>query len=171
MYRRSDQQRLVVTDPTGQPMANDVYYIDHMGGSAVSSTGLGRPFGCSPGQYRAEYYSNERLEGAPIFTQCEEPPLERRWRDGSPHPSLPADHFSARWIGVFPFEADTYPFYIGADDGMRFWIDGVPILDIWSGHWSTSYLLQRKMEAGDHIVKVEYHEESGWATIIAYWEK
>ena len=37
------------------------------------------------------------------------------------------DTFSARWRGNFNFKKGTYTFKIGSDDGVRLWVDGIPI--------------------------------------------
>ena len=55
--------------------------------------------------------------------------LDFDWGTGSPDQLIPPDHFSARWTRSIDLEAGTYRFDLIVDDGVRFWIDNVLVLD------------------------------------------
>jgi len=41
------------------------------------------------------------------------------WGAGSPDPTIPTDHFSVRWSGIFNLNAGSYTFTVTVDDGFR----------------------------------------------------
>src|SRR4051794_16794292 len=52
--------------------------------------------GCATGQYLAEYYGNQTLEGAPAATGCEGP-IDYTWWSRGPERGVGTVRFSARW--------------------------------------------------------------------------
>lgn len=113
--------------------------------------------------YCAEYYSNRWLSGSPAFKQYESR-INRPWGWGGPGNGVGVDNFSVRWKGrrYFP-TAGWWNFWLGADDGVRMWIDGQLVIDNWV---DTSYAVRyhrRQLSAGYHEVKVEYYENGGVA--------
>jgi hypothetical protein len=61
-----------------------------------------------------------------------DPTVAFEWAEASPDASLPADGFAVRWRGnVTPPAAGTYTFFTEADDGVRLWVNGQPLIDDW----------------------------------------
>jgi len=46
--------------------------------------------------FAAQYYNNQTLSGSPTLLR-QENTINNSWGTGSPDPSIPSDHFSARW--------------------------------------------------------------------------
>src|SRR5262249_28729176 len=86
---------------------------------------------CPPGQFLAQYFANQDLTGPPAVSRCEGAPLNYQWGSGTAAPGLPADFFSARWVGTFAFDAATYRFTASVDDGARVLVDGQAVIDQW----------------------------------------
>ncbi|MCY1044553.1 PQQ-dependent sugar dehydrogenase [Corallococcus sp. bb12-1] len=124
---------------------------------------------CPLGQYRAEYFGNRDLEGAPARVRCEGAPLENFWATGSPVPEVGPDDFSVRWTGRFNFESGLYSFLAEADDGVRLFVDGERIIDGWRDQPTTSFFETRWMSAGEHTVVMEYYEHGGDALARLRW--
>jgi glucose/arabinose dehydrogenase len=124
------------------------------------------PATCSTGQYRAEYFANRTLSGAPASTGCEAAPLNRNWGSGGPA-GAGTNNFSARWTGSISFAAGNTTFTAASDDGMRVWLDGVLIVDRWGGAGTST--VTRNVTAGAHAVKVEYFEKTGTAFARLTW--
>lgn len=84
------------------------------------------------GKIKAEYFDNVDLSGEPLFVQMEEK-IEYDWKSGSPK-NLTEDNFSIRWTGKIKSPV-TGKVKIGAtvDDGVRVWLDGQLIIEMWSG--------------------------------------
>jgi PA14 domain len=127
------------------------------------------PTSCPTGQYSAQYHGNMTLAGTPVLQRCETA-LNSDWGSGSPHPGVPTNQFSARWTGTFSFAAGTYQFSATADDGIRIWVDGAPLIDAWRDQPASTYQATKILTAGDHAVKVEYYENGGFAVARLNWQ-
>jgi hypothetical protein len=123
------------------------------------------------GNYTAEYFNNQTLSGTPTTTLTESA-INHDWSWNSPINGLSSDHFSVRWTGTFTFEAAKYRFNATTDDGIRFFIDGNPILftttgknsvSAWKDQPATTYNVLVNMTAGTHTIKVEFYENAGQA--------
>jgi hypothetical protein len=122
--------------------------------------------------WKAEYFNNNYLAGTPVFTRSESlNSLNYNWGSGGPGNGLNNDNFSARWTGVFNFDAGNYTFKQSVDDGMRVWVNGNLIHDTWSSRNAVDFSRDINMTAGQHTVKVEYKELGGDALAKVSWEK
>jgi hypothetical protein len=135
----------------------------------VSNPPALQPTGCLAGEYEAQYFDNAALSGTSVFTRCEPAPLDHQWETGSPNAGLPPDHFSARWVGSFAFDAARYAFTAVTDDGMRVYIDGELAFERWLNQDATTYTFTRDLTAGMHVLKVEYYEDEGSAVANLSW--
>ena len=124
------------------------------------------PAGCSPGQYRAEYFGNRTLSGTPARSVCEAGPLDRNWGGGGPA-GVGSNNFSARWTGTVNFTGGTTSFTAASDDGMRVWLDGALVVDRWGGPGTST--VTRSVTAGAHALRVEYFEKTGSAFVRLSW--
>ncbi|MCL5667369.1 MAG: PA14 domain-containing protein [Patescibacteria group bacterium] len=92
------------------------------------------------------------------------------WGGGSPDPKVPADQFSAKWQGNFNFNsAGDYAFTATADDGVKVFLDGNPIIDQWHDQPATSYTTIKNLASGTHNIKMEYYEAYGNAVAKLSW--
>ncbi len=126
---------------------------------------------CGPGQFKAEYFNGRALAGAPLLTQCDGAVLNKQWGLGSPGAGVPADNFSARWTGSFPFDGGRYRFRASADDGVRVLVDGVVVASGWQDQGYTSYQGVATLAAGMHTVTVEYYDQGAIAALAVNWSK
>jgi hypothetical protein len=107
--------------------------------------------------WRAEYYDNISLSGQPVVRRLD-PALDFDWGTGSPALSLPPDDFSARWTRNINLPANSYRFYLQADDGARFWLDGQLLIDAWPAQIGNTYVVEAYVPGGTHLFEVEYFE-------------
>lgn len=89
----------------------------------------------------------------------------------SPDPSIGPDTFSARWTGKVMCDfAEDYEFRTFSDDGVRLWIDGVLVIDNWTGHPPTyDDSAPIPMTAGKHDVVLDFREDFGHGVIRLFW--
>jgi len=82
------------------------------------------------------------------------------------------DHYSARWTGsVFAPEDGSYRFWIEIDDGGRLWIDGIQVINSWTGQSPTWHSGLITLNKGFHDLRLEYYENGGGAQIRMGWQK
>lgn len=127
----------------------------------------------NPGtQWNAAYFNNATLSGSPVVTRIDDR-IDFNWASGSPDPAVPADNFSARWTKTVNFPTSgKWTFRVGADDGVRMWIDVTPIVNEWHGNpegYRTYEVSIDQLTAGNHDLKVEYYEASGNAGVKVEW--
>ena len=114
------------------------------------------------------YYTDQNLTTLGLVRT--DPTILFNWGTGSPDPAIPADHFSARWKGIFNFNAGSYTFSVTADDGFRLYIDGVKVMDHWVDESATTYAQTLAVTAGNHTVTMEYYDDTGPAVADLQWQ-
>jgi glucose/arabinose dehydrogenase len=148
----------------------ELFYPDLDGGTIRRIVYTGSGQSCPTGQYRAQYFANTTLTGAATTTLCEGAPLNHDFT-AVPAPGVGQDHFSARWSGTFDFAATaTYTFTAVADDGVRVWVDGTPLVDQWQDRSSSAtFTAARQLTAGTHTVTTEWYSASGPPVAALDW--
>jgi hypothetical protein len=115
-----------------------------------------------------EYYVGTELTGTPAVVR-DDAEIDFDWGRGAPMSTLPADNFSVRWTRSLEFASDTYIFFASSDDGIRAWVDGELLIDEWHLSPGDTYTASLDLEAGTHIVKVEYYEQGHEARVEFGW--
>lgn len=118
--------------------------------------------------WRAEYYNNPALAGAPSFIR-QENAINYNWWDGSPAPGISKDNFSVRWTRRAEFADGVYRFAATMDDGMRVYLDGKLIIDDWAFSATHTVSKDVAVSAGVHQIVVEYFDGGGQA--VASFER
>jgi len=118
--------------------------------------------------WRAEYWSNPYLQGAPTLVQ-QVASVGFEWGFGSPGAGIPVDNWSARWTRSIHFGSGWYRFQTFTDDGVRVWVDGELIIDRWFDMPGTYYTGDVYLSDGTHEVKMDYYDHLGWARAYLTW--
>ncbi|MEN6479317.1 MAG: PA14 domain-containing protein [Anaerolineales bacterium] len=120
--------------------------------------------------WRGAYYPNEGLQGSPRLVR-DDAEIDFDWGIGQPALNMPGDHWSARWTRAVAFDAGTYRFSAQVDDGVRIYVDGVPVANCWSVSARRECAGEATLSAGIHEVVVEYFEAGGEAEITFGWAR
>ncbi len=120
--------------------------------------------------WKGEYFDNPSLSGAPRVVR-NDAQINFNWGDGSPDAALPADRFSARWTRAIEFPAGFQRFTVKADDGVRLFIDDLPLIDEWHTYAGQTYSREVNLGAGVHNLRVEMYEDAGLAYISFSFER
>jgi hypothetical protein len=118
--------------------------------------------------YHAEYWNTPGVFGPPTMPsgppdlQRDDESLDFDWGEGSPGTGVTADRFVARWTKTVALSAGVYRFSGGRDDGLRAYIDNVPVIDAWTTG-NADYSVDRVVAGGPHDLRVEYFEAGGGA--------
>jgi len=119
--------------------------------------------------WKGQYYSNTTFSGGPALVRDDEV-IDFRWGDNAPGSGLPADNFSVRWTGAWPFEAGNYRFFVELQDGVRMWLDGHIIIDQWHEGPGVLYSSDAYLDAAEHTLRVEYFSGRAFSSIRVWWE-
>lgn len=126
--------------------------------------------------WRGRYYNNTDRTGQPVIIRDDKDPgggpgLDFDWGFGSPAAEIGFDGFSVDWQRSLNFQAGTYIFTIDVDDGVRFFVDGAPLIDNYATTGSRVVTVTRVLNAGAHSLQVQYVEYSGQSKFKLTWEK
>jgi hypothetical protein len=119
--------------------------------------------------WTAAYWNNTDLSG-PATLARKEADIAYNWQFDSPVPGVVhADRFSVRWTRYIDVAPGTYWFTVTSDDGVRLWVDGELILDRWYDHSAETFSVDKSLDAGYHLVQLEYYENRGAALVELSW--
>jgi beta-glucosidase len=137
-------------------------------GELLPASAVTPPDGIGHG-FRAEYFTNRDLQGAPAFVRVDETIDLQDSRP--PAPEFPTYNFSVRWTGRLTAPATgKYVFAFTSDDGCRVFLDGKPIIDRWVETAATIYRSQAELVAGKtYDLRIEYFQAGGGYTASLAW--
>jgi glucose/arabinose dehydrogenase len=115
--------------------------------------------------WRAEYWNAPPGPYAIPATTADvvrdEEAIDHAWGSGSPDPTIGSNRFLARWTRTMSFAPGDYEFAATADDGVRLYVDGAPVIDKWIDEGPTTYKATLPMDGGPHKIVMEYYENGG----------
>jgi len=126
--------------------------------------------------YQGEYWNTPdagptpTLPARPADLVRDDPEVGFDWYDGSPAPGIASDHFMARWTRTDVLSAGVYRFSGAADDGIRVYVDNVPVVDLWQLQ-STTFSVDKVVLGGPHVIRVEYFENGSGARAILNYQR
>ncbi len=128
-----------------------------------------QPAGTGSG-LQGQYFSDQTLSTLALTRT--DSTIDFDWGQKSPDPKLPNDHFSARWAGqVQPLTTGYYTFSVTADDGVRLWVNQIPLFDHWYYEPDATYNGTTFLQAGQkYDIRLEYNEDSGGASVKLSWQ-
>jgi single-stranded DNA-binding protein len=109
--------------------------------------------------WRAEYYNNVSLIGAPVLVR-NDTNIYFNFGNGSPDPRVAADNFSARWTGRPQLSQGRYRINVRVDDGVRVYVNGSVVIDSWIDGPPREYNAEIDVGPTPPEVRVEYFERS-----------
>jgi len=118
---------------------------------------------------KGDYYNNSDFT-AFVLSRVD-PGVNFNWGNGSPDASIGVDTFSVRWTGqVQPAYSETYTFYTMSDDGVRLWVNGVQLVNNWTGHAPTENSGTISLVGGNrYSIQMDYYEDGGGAQAALSW--
>lgn len=134
---------------------------------------------------KGEYFRGRDFAGAPVMTRIDSR-ISFRWDRGAPTDdlvargelptaqSLAGDEFSVRWSGqLLPPTSGKYELIVGANDGVRLYIDDRLVVDGWEQNEGVkSHSASVDLEAGRaYGIRLEYFEALRDAEIRFGWQR
>jgi hypothetical protein len=126
--------------------------------------------------YQGEYWDATEagnfpaIPSTPADVERIDETLDFDWGDGAPAPGLPSNRYVARWTKSVVVSAGVYRFTGGRDDGLRVFVDNVPVFDGWS-FGNEDYSVDKVITSGPHELRVEYFESGGNARAAFDYER
>jgi hypothetical protein len=128
------------------------------------------PTGDPPAEtgWRGQYWNVPDMSGIPDVPtrqadlERDDDTLDFDWGEGSPGAGIASDRFIARWTKTVKLSAGLYRFSGARDDGIRAYVDNVPVVDHW-GFGSDQFSTEKLVAGGTHELRVEFFESGGGA--------
>ena len=126
--------------------------------------------------YHAEYWNTPDATGPPAIPtgpadlERDDETLDFDWGEGSPGAGITADRFVARWTKTETLSAGLYRFSGVKDDGIRVYIDDVPVVDRWT-FGAEAYSVDKVVLGGPHELRVEHFEGAAGARAEFTYER
>ena len=121
--------------------------------------------------WKAEYFNNTSLSGAPALVR-DDRYLNHNWGSGSPASGVIGnDNFSARWTKTLSGAPGNVHITLTSDDGARLYINNQLIIDNWSVQAAATRSADYYYAGGQVQVRVEYFEQAGEASIDVHLDR
>lgn len=120
--------------------------------------------------WQASYWNNTLLSGAPVITRVD-PQINFNWGSGSPHPSINADNFSARWTRTVNLTRGVYEFTMRTDNGGRLYVNNQLVLSEWWDHPPRTDTVRVSIAGGNVPIRMEMYERTFAAEAQLSWRK
>lgn len=116
------------------------------------------------GTWTAQYWTNPYLSGTPKWTNYPAV-INNNWTTKGPGDGIPGTNFSARYVQTKQFSSGTYRFHFKVDDGVRFWLDEILLVDQWHDSAPVEYSVEKQLSAGAHKMQIDYYQHAGAAQL------
>jgi len=145
-----------------------VTYYEHGGEARIQVWWEKVPTSIS--DWKGEYWTNRKLSGEPALVRNDKE-IDFDWGSDRVAVGLPRDDFSARWSRTVTFQRGIYRLRARADDGIRVYVDGKPVLDEWhASDGNRQYAVDLKL-TGQKTLVVEYYDQGGEAWLMFSWAR
>jgi outer membrane protein OmpA-like peptidoglycan-associated protein len=118
-----------------------------------------------------EYYNGTNFDNK-VMTRTD-PKIEFGWWQSSPQNGVvDREYYSVRWTGkLLAPETGKYLFSAKVDDGIRLWVNNVPLINAWDlnnmGDFSNHIMLEKNKT---YTIKVEYFNAMREGEITLLWQ-
>lgn len=138
---------------------NDTLFVKNTGKNAFFHEG-------KPG-VKADYFLNEKLEGAPALTRMEDD-INNFWTEGEPFaPGMPWTHYSARYTTSITAEKDeVLNFESEGNDGYRIKINDSTMVDVWErNRWGNKQFSFPVKKGQTYSIEMTFRQSEGDAIV------
>ncbi|MFC5410980.1 PA14 domain-containing protein [Larkinella bovis] len=139
-------------------------------GVLLGQTATSQPKPLTGNGLQGDYYNGTNFEQK-VFTRTD-PQINFDWEwAGSPGPGLGHSYYSIRWTGkLYAPKTGVYLFTAKVDDGIRLWVGGKRVIDVWSLNDSKTFMGEIRLVAGRYYdLRVDFFNDRHGGSISLYW--
>ncbi len=151
-------------------------YYENTGGAVARLTYRQVADPVPPPAYTAEFWNTPdwgampAIPTRPADLTRQDASIAFDWGGGSPAPQIDADRFVARWTRTVALPAGVYRFSGASDDGIRIFVDNLPVLNQWQDQHAT-FSVDATVLDGTHAIRIEYFEDGVDALVRFDYER
>ncbi|GAB3316587.1 PA14 domain-containing protein [Larkinella ripae] len=119
---------------------------------------------------KGEYFDGTNFERK-VFTRID-PAVNFDWEyRATPGPGIGRSFYSVRWTGkLYAPKTGVYKFTATVDDGIRLWVGGRKVMDVWSLNDSKTFQGQISLRAGQYYdLRVDFFNDIYGGSINLFW--
>ncbi|HWD91725.1 MAG TPA: chitobiase/beta-hexosaminidase C-terminal domain-containing protein, partial [Verrucomicrobiae bacterium] len=137
--------------------------------SFINSSSIGNGTGLA-GAYYANHTAANPYTGSPTMVRTDAV-VNFNWTTNPPAAGFNLTNYTVRWTGsIQPQFDETYTFYATADDGVRLWLNGRPLIDGWVNEAATTYSNTITLHAQQlYNIEMDYYQNTGSAVAELQW--
>ena len=116
---------------------------------------------------KAEYFSNEKLEGPPVLTQIEKE-INHHWPEGEiPFPGMQSTHYSARYTtSITATKDEVLNFETEANDGYRVKVNDSIMVNAWErNRWGSKQFNLPVKQGVTYTIEMTFRQSEGDASV------
>lgn len=115
------------------------------------------------------YYDNTNF--TTLMAQRVDSIVNFNYGTNAPMPSMGVDSWSTRWQGrILAPATGAFTLWIRSDDGIRLWVNGVQLINAWTGGGAERSAVVNMTAGETYEIKLEYYENNQHARCELRWE-
>ncbi|GAB3905191.1 PA14 domain-containing protein [Larkinella knui] len=129
----------------------------------------GQPKTTTGNGLKGEYFDGTNFERK-VFTRID-PQINFDWEGSRPGPGLGRSYYSVRWTGkLYAPTTGIYKFTANVDDGIRLWVSGKKVIDVWRLNDNQTFRGEISLKAGQYYdLRVDYFNDPLGGSISLFW--
>ncbi|KAA9350055.1 OmpA family protein [Larkinella humicola] len=118
---------------------------------------------------RGDYFDGTNFERK-VFTRMD-PQIDFDWEGRRPGPGLGRSYYSVRWTGkLYAPTTGVYKFTATVDDGIRLWVGGKKVIDVWRLNDNQTFKGDVYLKAGQYYdLRVDFFNDPLGGSISLFW--
>ncbi|WP_229310574.1 OmpA family protein [Larkinella arboricola] len=139
-------------------------------GWLLAQTATGQSKTTTGNGLKGEYFDGTSYQRK-VFTRID-PQIDFDWEwRSTPGPGIGHSFYSVRWTGkLYAPTTGVYKFTATVDDGIRLWVGGKKVMDVWSLNDSKTFQGEISLKAGQYYdFRVDYFNDVHGGSIRLFW--
>ncbi len=139
-------------------------------GLLIMQTASGQPKSTTVNGLKGEYFDGTNYQRKVLTRMDSQIDFDWEWRS-TPGPGIGHSFYSVRWTGkLYAPTTGVYRFTATVDDGIRLWVGGKMVMDVWRLNDSRTFQGEISLKAGQYYdFRVDYFNDVHGGSIRLFW--